>query len=46
MVYGVCNKERGVIEHALQRVNMYGYGILAFDSQVAGLSPTDGVWSL
>ena len=27
-------------------VNLYGYGILAFDRQVAGLSPTDGVWSL
>ena len=28
------------------RVNLYGYGILAFDRKVAGLSPTDGVWSL
>ena len=24
---------------------LYAYGILAFDRQVAGLSPTDGVWS-
>ena len=27
-------------------MTLYGYGILAFDRQVAGLSPTDGVWSL
>ena len=27
-------------------VNLYGYGILALDRQVAGSSPTDGVWSL
>ena len=25
---------------------LYGYGILALDRQVAGSSPTDGVWSL
>ena len=24
---------------------LFGYGILAFDQEVAGSSPTDGVWS-
>ena len=27
-------------------VNLCGYGILAFDRQATGWSPTDGVWSL
>ena len=27
-------------------VNLYGYGILAFDRQVAGLIPTNGIWNL